>query len=291
MSTLRQQWTLPILEASALTLRPNSAGAGVEVVAVADDRYEIARAEVSGAGVLVATRPNDVAPFIGQLGAGGSDFEGVASDSSRRLFVLQEGASRIVVFNPDLASVAHQIALVVKRNEPGIGKQWRAQSNSRGEGLLLLRNGHLLIAKQKDDPWLIEFGPAGESAAGFSPGDAVGPGETFSLDHAVTRFEVLASWPLAPGTPLRSLNDLAVDGVGRLWVISSVSRRLARLKNELRPGGEPAAFEVVPLPAELFADDDDRAEGLVNSADLGWLVAVDHRRNAANLFQLGDVPA
>jgi len=41
---------------------------------------------------------------------------------------------------------------------------------------------------------------------------------------------------------------------------------------------------------ELLAHNDDRAEGLVNSADLGWLVAVDHRRNAANLFQIGDLP-
>lgn len=161
----------------------------------------------------------------------------------------------------------------------------------RGEGLLLLRNGHLLVAKQREDPRLIEFGLADDEPGGFRPGDALLVDESFSLPAGETvTFAVLASWPLDADTELESINDLAIDAAGRLHVVSSKSRCLARLDADLDPQGGTAALTAWPLPADLFADEDDKAEGLVFAPQVGWLIALDLERDAANLFHITGVP-
>src|ERR1700712_257065 len=180
----RGSWTLPLEEASALALRRNRVGAGVELVAVDDERFAVARAAMAATSVSPRPEAEDVQEAVINVGSDrgqGSGFEGVASDGSRRLFVLQEGADRVLVFDPELNSVRHTILLSVERDQPGFGQEWWADDNSRGEGLLLLRNGHMLIAKQREQPRLIEFGPQGSEAAGFRPGDALDINEIFSL--------------------------------------------------------------------------------------------------------------
>jgi len=293
MLTLQQKWTLPITEVSGLTLRQDTTANSVELIGVSDQRYEFGRAAIHNTAVSVISSPDEVlAPMISHHLVevqDHSNFEGVASDASRQVFILQEGADRIVVFDPELTSVRHTIALNVNRHMTGIGPQWHANPNARGEGLLLLKNGHILVAKQRDDPWIIEFGPLGSSAAGFKRKDALDADESFPRPNSAKPFDALAAWPVMVGTPPASINDLAVDDEGNLWVISSSSRVLAKLTNELRPAGHTATFEAFALPADLFPDIQDRAEGLVFHPKLGWLVSVDHHRNAANVFQLGNV--
>lgn len=289
------EWEFPLREASALAVRPTAAGAGAaEIVAVDDEGYQLARALIAGDLLEIQPDPDNVTEVMKAArlhSPSGSDFEGVACDVSRRVFVLQEGASRIVVFNADLTQVVHTISMVVGADEPGFGPEWRDDSNSRGEGLLLLRNGHVLIAKQKKQPRLIEFGPAGEEAGGFEPGSALPAGEQFSLPAPDVDFVALASWPVAIGIPLESINDLAVDEWGRLLVVSSLSRRVGRLNGKLDSHGGAATFELWELHPDIFDEDGDRAEGLVWVPEWGWFVALDLQRHAPNLVRIGDIPA
>ena len=46
--------------------------------------------------------------------------------------------------------------------------------------MVLLKNGHILVLKEKSPRALIEFGRVGERAAGYALGGAVGVDDTFS---------------------------------------------------------------------------------------------------------------
>ena len=174
---------------------------------------------------------------------------------------------------------------------PQLEAEWNdpAGSNSRGEGILLLRDGHVLVAKQRESTWLIELGPAGEPATGFTGASALRLGETFPLGAGTTEMRALTAW-LVDDPAIKSLNDLAVDEDGNLYVISAKSRRLARIENDLDPGGGTVRLAVHDLPAELFLTEDDKAEGLVYSPQLGWLVGLDLDRDGENVFSVTGVP-
>jgi len=289
----RARWELPLAEASALSLRQDGAGGGLELLAVDDERFELALSAIDG-GVVPPAEPVDIRAAVangGGDGDGGSDFEGVASDASRRVFVLQERGQRVLVLDEGLSGLHCTITLSVPRGHADLGREWHADENTRGEGLVLLRSGHLLVGKERDAPWLIEFGPPGDDPAGFAPGDALRPDETFSLPRGGTvAFEVLAAWRVDPEAGVGSVNDLATDAGGRLHVVSAGSRSLAR-SEALDPRGGVAALTAWPLPADLFENEDDKAEGLVFAPGLGWLVALDRGRRVPNLFCLSGVPS
>jgi hypothetical protein len=290
MLQTQSRWQFPLLEASALCLRPGDARATAQLLAVDDEAYEVAVTEIAD-GLKPAAEPKNVQGTVPDAAARSSEFEGIACDRSGRVFVLQEGASRILVFDEALSAVNHTITLSVSRDQPDFGAEWYADDNARGEGLLLLRNGHVLIAKQRKEPRLIEFGPSGSDGEGYAPGDALGDEQTFPLpDGEDTTFEVLDSWLIDPDSGVKSINDLALDADGRLHLVSSKSRRLARLDHDLAPEGGSATLTAWDLPAELFATDDDKAEGLVFVPELGWFVALDLERPAPNVFAISGVP-
>jgi hypothetical protein len=152
--------------------------------------------------------------------------------------------------------------------------------------LLLLAGGHILVAKQREPARLIEFGPPGEPALGFTRGSALGPGEAFEIgDDGSLEMELLASWGVGE-SDVESINDIAVDSDGHLHVVSSKSRSIARLMNDLEPGVGAARMTEHELPDDLFETDEDKAEGLVFTPDLGWLVGLDLNRLGPNVFQI-----
>ena len=74
----------------------------------------------------------------------------MASDRDGTIVLLQEEQARLLVFAPDLSRLLHTLALAVPADDPVLNPAWRRKPNSRGEGLLLLRRGHILIAKERD---------------------------------------------------------------------------------------------------------------------------------------------
>jgi hypothetical protein len=290
MLQTQSHWQFPLLEASALCLRHGAARGTAQMLAVDDEAYEVAITEIADR-LTPAAEPKNVQGAVRDAAARSSEFEGIASDGSGQVYVLQEGASRILVFDEALSAVNHTITLSVPRDQPEFGAEWHADDNARGEGLLLLRNGHILIAKQRKQPRLIEFGPSGSHAEGYAPGDALAADQSFSLpDVQETTFDVLDSWLVDPDAGVKSVNDLALDAEGRLHLVSSKSRRLARVDHDLAPAGGSATLTAWDLPDELFKTDDDKAEGLVFVPELGWFVALDLERLAPNVFAISGVP-
>ena len=105
-----------------------------------------------------------------------------------------------------------------------------------------------------------------------------------------SQLRVLAIWSLESFPSIASINDLAVGGDGRLHFVSSRSRCIGWLEGDLLTDRRTAVATTVPLPDELFADEEDKAEGLVFVAGHGWLVGLDLQRAAPNLHRLRSIP-
>jgi hypothetical protein len=280
---------LPLTEISAFALRQGADGR--EVVAVADDDFGILRVPFDGGGSLGEVDRCDAwrsLPVDVLAASEGSEFEGVACDGDGRVLLLQEGPSRVLVLSPALDRLLQTIQLTVEPDEPGFGKKWHKDDNARGEALLLMRDGHLLVAKQRKPIRLIEFGPASDDPLGVSPDTLLADGEPFAVPagEAAASYVVLASWGLAgvAKDDFESVNDIAADADGRLFVLSSRSRRIACIQERLRPDEEQAAVtRVWDLPGEVPGGEDDRPEALALLSPGAALVGIDTKKPGDNV--------
>lgn len=280
--SLESRTALPLTEISAFGLRRGEEG--TELIAVADDDFGVLRVPLGDDGglgevdrcELWRTLPLDLV-----ADSDGSEFEGVACDGEGRVLLLQEGPERVLVLSAGLDRLLQSIRLVVEPDEPEFGTRWHADDNARGEAMLLLRDGHLLIAKQRKPIRLIEFGPPGDDPLGISPDTMQPAGAPFAVPTGDTEvsYAVLASWGLADGEledDFESINDMATDAEGRLFVLSSRSRRIACIEERLPPAGDRARFAAVwDLPDGTPGGEDERPEALALPAAGDALIGVD----------------
>jgi len=182
MSEVHHVATLGLRELSALTVH-GGRGSPPRLLAVGDEDFAVVSAELDDeSGTLVRTWRDDLRPALRDAGVdlrSGSGFEGVASDGVGTIVLLQEEQARLLVVAPDLSRLLHTLALAVPVDDPVLNPAWRREPNSRGEGLLLLRRGHVLIAKERDTACLIEFGPPGDRPIGVTADTVLAPAETF----------------------------------------------------------------------------------------------------------------
>ena len=286
---LEAKTALPLTEISAFALRKGEDG--TELIAVADDDFGVLCVPLSGDGQLGESDRRDLwrkLPMDVVTSSDGSQFEGVACDGDGRVLVLQEGPERVLVLSRDL-DLVHTIHLVVDPIDPDFGEKWHEDDNARGEGMLLLRNGHLLIAKQRKPIRLIEFGPLGDDPLGVSPQTLLPAGEPYEVPpgDGAAKFSVLASWSLGGGDDeddFESINDLAADADGRLFLLSSRKRRIACIEESLRAGEKHAKFaHVWDLPDGTPGDEDNRPEALVLPFEGAALVGIDTKRPGDNV--------
>jgi hypothetical protein len=287
---LEARTALPLTEISAFAFRRGEDGE--ELIAVGDDDFGILRVPIAEDGRLGEAKRCDLwrkLPMDVVASSDGSQFEGVACDGEGRVLVLQEGPERVLVLSRSLDALVHTIRLVVDPVDPDFGEKWHEDDNARGEGMLLLRDGHLLIAKQRKPIRLIEFGPLADEPLGISPDTLLPAGAPFDLplgdDSA--RFAVLASWKLADGEDedaFESINDLACDADGRLYLLSSRTRRIACIEEILRADEKHAKFaRVWDLPDGTPGGEDDRPEALALPFDGAALVGIDTKKPGDNV--------
>jgi hypothetical protein len=274
-------------EVSALCRRAGAGGD--EIVAVGDKAFEVVRNDCASLGH--SGRSGDLRPLVEDRSAGGSQWEGVAADGAGLVLVLQEHArdaqpSHVFVLSERLDSLVATIALDVGDGDAKWKRRWRERPNERGEGLALLRDGHLLVIKQKEPKRLIEFGPRGDDAGGLGPDRLPEPGEEFAPTSGDVEYRALASWGIEEGRhpELESLNDVAVAG-GRIYVLSRSSQRVARLKPVTDPEADSVEVEAsADVPAGVECP-----EGLLVLDGSTLLIADDQAPGAGkpdNLFRL-----
>lgn len=278
---------IPLAEVSGLACLRRSGGA--LLVAVGDNDASLATADVGAGGAVgewrvvtsdeLGARP-DAAVRFRQL-------EAVAVDGAGRAWVVTEGTS--LLGGIDLAAGATVGgASLETATLPELDRHWSKRDASRSEGLLLLAQGHLLIAKEKDPAGLVEFGPAGEDPLGVSAATLLQADEAFGLlagepGGPPPALVALAWWPLpsSVGKAFADLSDLAVDGSSGVWVLSDESRRIGRLRLPLVVGEAVGIDPVADLPKKVG-----KPEGLALLPGDLIAVADDRKDDRDNLWVL-----
>jgi hypothetical protein len=276
---------LPIREVSGLALR--TSGSGVDLLAIGDSDFELAIGRIQAAAVarfeLMDLR--GALDAAGHAVAAASQFEGVTVDGAGRVFVLEENPGHVYVFDASIAKALAKITLRVRPDAPAfaaLADAWAAQPNSRGEGIVLLDRGHLLILKEKEPRRLIEFGPEGDEPVGLRP---LGRNRQFVLKAEAEHHLVpLREWKFSDESKsdFPDLSDLQADDLGRLWVLSDTGHSIGRIAAE-DPAGRLTVESITRLdPAGGLV----KPEGFVLVAPALALVACDSHERQTPLFRV-----
>jgi hypothetical protein len=274
---------VPLREVSGICLRRGQAGQ-MSLIAVGDREAKLAWVLLPGVDDdSTDWHTIDIAELPGsRLPRKDPQIEAVCADGAGRVLLLQEAPARAELLDLEAGRAVASIDLAVEGTSE-LAQSWNDPDGSRGEGVVFLASGHLLIAKEKDPPALIEFGPVGSSSQGLVRGGALADGARWPIELGNHRFVALAVW--LPDKALRKacddFSDLDIGPDGRLYLLSDKSTAIARLE-DLPPGGGVAA-----LTASWRLDDlDGKPEGLALAATGRAIVALDKRKARNNLVLL-----
>ena len=208
--------------------------------------------------------------------------EAVCADGVGRIALIQESPPRVELIDPKASKVVASIDLAVE-GRGQIARTWSDPEGSRGEGMVLLPEGHLLVAKEKKPAAFIEFGPPHSKSRGLVRGGALADGERWPIKKGHHRFVALAIW-LPDKTLAKTcadFSDLEIGPDGCLYLLSDKSSTIARL-DDLPAGGGTAAL----LNAWRLGDLDGKPEGLAFTAEGRAIVGLDTRKARRNLVLL-----
>jgi hypothetical protein len=211
-----------------------------------------------------------------------SQIEAICADGLGRLLLLQETPPRVELVDPKTLKVVASIDLAVKgRGE--MARAWSDPKGSRGEGVVLLPGGHLLVAKEKNPAAFIEFGPLHSPSRGLVRGGALPDGDRWPIKEGHHRFVALAIW-LPDKTLAKTcadFSDLEIGPDGCLYLLSDKSFTIARL-DDLPAGGGTAAL----LDSWRLGDLDGKPEGITFTPQGRAIVGLDTRKPRRNLVLL-----
>lgn len=270
---------LPVPEASSVVVARRSGGDHLLVVGD--------RSSVMAESRLHEGRPGtwhliDLATVEGwPEHAGDSQFEALACDGGALAAVMREDPAEVLVVDTGARALRAHIRLLVPPWSALAGR-WDDPS-SRGEGLLLLRGGRLLVAKEKRPRALVEFGPAGTSPLGVGQDDLLGVDEEWDSPLGEVDYHALAVWRLKDAAK-KSLGDISAIAAGRdraLWLLSDKSACVGRIElteRLARGGGTITSLsQTYRLPPEAT-----KPEGFAMVDDDTALIALDTTRAHAN---------
>lgn len=280
---IREVGDVPLGEISGLGQRAAPGPPGQQILVVGDEDFTVLSAELAASASGVAFEAHDVREIVASAGGSeSSEWEAADGDATGRVFVLQESPGTVFVFDPSFERLLCTIDLDL---EPDPDLDWMSDPNAQGEGLVLLQNGHVLVAKEKDPPLLMEFGPQRTGAEGVAPELLFSTTAEFPLPNRErARFNLLTVWELDPeaGARIHDISDVAVGPDNRLYLLSDESRCIARLGPSISPGKTALSVtKVWELPGELV-----QPEGLVIAGDMSPMVAIDRDEKRENLFFL-----
>ena len=274
---------VPLREVSGICLRRNRHGR-MALIAVGDRVAKIAWfSEPRSDGGRINWNTSSIAKLSGSmLPKQHPQIEAICADGLGRVLLLQETPPRVELIDLKALKVIASIDLVVEgRGE--IARAWSDPKGSRGEGMVLLPGGHLLVAKEKKPAVFIEFGPPHSRSRGLVRGGALANGEQWPIKNGHHRFVALAVW-LPDKTLAKTcsdFSDLEIGPDGCLYLLSDKSFTIARL-DDLPAGGGTAAH----LEAWRLGDLDGKPEGLAFTAQGRAIVGLDTRKPRRNLLLL-----
>jgi len=221
---------------------------------------------------------------------GAAQLEAVATDGAGGVLLVQEAPNRAEFIDSVRRRVVAEVALVMSEESPARGyrqlrESWLDPDCSHAEGAVLLRDGHLLVVKEKDPAALVEFGPTGHPPGGFGPDRWLEPNEAWAVGEGQVELVALAAWyldaELAQACP--DLSDADVSA-GALVLLSDKGSAFA-LVGAHGPAAEPFQGEVTAEVVVRVKGVEDKPEGVVVLPDGDVLIACDMPRDdRPNLF-------
>lgn len=271
---------LPVVEASGVAVRRTDRGPVVLVVG--DRTAEVGVCRVGDDGSLDDWTVVDLADLPGwPLPAGDSQFEAIAADGGALVALMCEDPPVVLVADTVSRELRARIRLTAPKGSLLDGR-WD-DASSRGEGLVFLRGGRLLVAQEKRPRALIEFGPVGAGPQGLSRDDLLATGESWESPDGAVDFVPLSMWKLTSSAKkaLGDVSAIATDSEGDLWLLSDKSQRVGRLglDDPLDPDDTDIRdlHEIWDLP-----DGAEKPEGIAALGNGRVLVALDTGSTAGN---------
>jgi uncharacterized protein YjiK len=208
----------------------------------------------------------------------GSDFEGIAADAHGHVIVLTEFPAGVVQFQLDSLQENHLMSATrVPLDEDSMRHLagMSALDRLHPEGVVLLVDGHLLVAHEKQPRGLFEMGRPGAAPLGIHPSSYLPAADAFALPAQLV---ALAWWPLRDG--INDISDLAVRD-HRLHLLSDESSCVVSLAQDVA-----VSAELELKTCWRFPDDMKNAEGLVFRSNGDAYVGLDvpGARPTANIF-------
>jgi hypothetical protein len=298
-------YNLPIAEVSGLARIKAEKNDEIDLYAVGDATHEVVRFRIGGPADEPDIQVRDIAHLLGRHENNASQWEAVATDGKNTVCMLSETHAGISCVDTRLERLKARFSLDVS-GIAGLDSTWKDQPNSRGEGMLLMKKGHVLVLKEKRPSMLIEFGPEGDQPMGYGPDTFLEPDEAFaglagssgepvyranrSAEPAPRALVALKAWEFPDR--LRELasdaSEISLGPDGRVYLLSQESATLIRLQKTLRPDESKAVMEhgaYWRLPQGM-----DKAEGLVIDDGMHPWVAIDIKQtDRPNLFRLSPI--
>ena len=276
--SVQKRMSLNSVELSGLT-RDSLVGGAQRFLSISDSRNEILEINPDASRIVAHGINAGRCPAV----ADASQFEAIVADKDR-IFVLQESSSLIFVLSGEDFSCQGVLTLTTA-HDARIDSDWKADPNSRGEGFLLLKNGHIIVAKEKDPVTLVEFAPMGEGVSGFRTGDAVTGRDVFPMPRGSdTVYSAIKSWPLSSNSEFKvaDISDLAIGPDGSIYALSDQSNGFGKIDSTLRP--DEKTFKVKSFwqfPKKII-----KPEGLSIGEDSHIYVTTDGGEGLDNFFVL-----
>lgn len=279
--------TIPLPEVSGLCVGRDREHRAT-LVAFGDQRSTVAWAAVGPdleqlqwqSLTLDETHGTRIPPTDGQV-------EAVAVDGALGVLVVQEQPNRAEVVDARARRVRAGIVLEVP-DEPDLRDlhaSWVDPAGSHTEGVVLLRDGHLLVVKEKDPPALIEFGPVGGRPRGFGSARWLPDGDAWAVPDGESTLRALAVWRPDPQLleDCPDFSDAAVGPAGTLLLLSDQGQAVAAVAPR-DPGPEPFAGTFDARVVFGLAGIRHKPEGLAVLPEGDILVACDRRKVRTNLY-------
>lgn len=273
---------VPLQEVSGICSRRSRSGE-VSLIAVGDRAAKIAWFVPPNDDDQIDWRTNNIAKLTASmLPERDPQIEAVCADGLGRILLLQESPPRVELIDPEVGAVVALIDLAVEGSDQ-IAQAWSDPKGSRGEGMVLLRGGHLLVAKEKKPAAFIEFGPQNSRSQGLLRDGALADGEMWPIKNGRHSFVSLATWlpDKALAKACADFSDLEIGPDGCLYLLSDKSFTIARL-DDLPAGGGTVSL----LDAWELGDMDGKPEGLAFTAEGRAVVGLDTRKARRNLVLL-----
>lgn len=284
--------SVPLAEVSGLALGRDR-DARVTVAAIGDRAATIAWAQVVDEDEDLDWQTLSLREAEGTvLPKANPQLEAIAVDGALGILLVQEWPCRAEYIDARSRRVLAHVTLEVpdRSGAEAVHRSWQDPDGSHAEGVVLLKDGHLLIVKEKDPTALLEFGPAGDAPRGFGGAQWLDAGQPWwDGEGAPTPQEVplvlLAAWtPTAAMVAVcPDLSDAAVGPAGNLILLSDQGRSIAVVP-ATAPAPDPCEGVFEATTVWRMSGITDKPEGVVVLPTLDVLVACDRRKPKRNLF-------